>query len=422
MELRDFALKVVQRLRAQGFAALWAGGCVRDQWLGIPPHDYDVATDAPPAQVQRLFRRTVAVGAQFGVVEVLGPRPPLVVQVATFRSDGTYSDGRHPDTVRFGTAQADAQRRDFTINGMFFDPIDEAIIDFVGGLADLQAGIVRAIGDPEQRFREDKLRLLRAVRFAARFQFQLDPATHAAIRQLAPDLHQVSPERITDELKKLLKLTHRALAMRHLAELGLLAEILPEAAGITAVPGFAILGGLQKPTFPAAMVALLWDLQAALPALALTPDWVRNLAGRMRWSNDERDRVLWLLAQGSVIPAAPTLRPSVLKPLLVHPGIDELLDVESARAAAQGRLATAVAFCQERLAQWTAYDLNPPPLLTGDDLKTYGLQPGPYFKPLLDRVRQAQLDGEVASREAALALAVRLAHGTDEAAQPNSAD
>src|SRR5437773_6759644 len=192
---RDFAVQVVRRLRDAGHEALWAGGCVRDELLGLVPKDYDVATDARPEQVRRLFRRTVAVGLSFGVVEVLGPPGEaglLKVQVATFRSDVSYSDGRHPDEVVFASPQEDALRRDFTINGMFFDPLDNQLIDYVGGQEDLQAKLLRAIGDPTARFAEDKLRLLRAVRFATRFDLTLDPATEHAIRAMADQVTVVS--------------------------------------------------------------------------------------------------------------------------------------------------------------------------------------------------------------------------------------
>src|SRR2546421_9642884 len=199
MTERDFAIEVVQRLRDAGYQALWAGGCVRDELLGLVPKDYDVATDARPEEVRRRFRRTLAVGMSFGVIEVLGPRTeagPLVVQVATFRSDVSYSDGRHPDAVVFSSAREDALRRDFTINGMFFDPLDNQLIDYVGGQDDLRAKVLRAIGDPTARFAEDKLRLLRAVRFATRFELTVEPATETAIRAMAPAITVVSAERI----------------------------------------------------------------------------------------------------------------------------------------------------------------------------------------------------------------------------------
>src|SRR5215468_2735973 len=208
MTERDFAVQVVRRLRQAGYEALWAGGCVRDELLGVEPVDYDVATSARPEEVQRTFAHTVEVGVSFGVVEVIGPRRPdgsfPKVQVATFRSDGAYVDGRRPESVVFSTAAEDAQRRDFTINGMFFDPLESRVIDYVGGLADLKAGVLRAIGDPRARFREDKLRLMRAVRMAARFDFPIEAGTAAAVREMAPQITVVSSERIAEELRKML--------------------------------------------------------------------------------------------------------------------------------------------------------------------------------------------------------------------------
>ena len=203
MSEREFAIDVVRRLRESGYEALWAGGCVRDELLGLSPADYDVATSARPQQVSAVFRKTVEVGASFGVVEVIGPRRldgsfPKV-QVATFRSDGAYLDGRRPESVRFSSAEEDAQRRDFTINGMFFDPLDGRVIDHVGGQADLKAKVLRAIGDPRARFREDKLRLMRAVRMAARFDFPIEEQTAAAVREMAGEITVVSAERIADE-------------------------------------------------------------------------------------------------------------------------------------------------------------------------------------------------------------------------------
>src|SRR2546421_7584616 len=206
MTEREFAIDVVRRLQEAGHQALWAGGCVRDELLGLVPKDYDVATSARPDEVRRLFRRTVAVGASFGVVNVLGPRDadaPLQVEVATFRSDVGYSDGRRPDQVVFSSDREDALRRDFTINGMFFDPLAGKLIDYVGGQADLKARVLRAIGDPAVRFTEDKLRLLRAVRFATRFDLTLDAATANAVRAMAPEITVVSAERIAKELRAL---------------------------------------------------------------------------------------------------------------------------------------------------------------------------------------------------------------------------
>jgi len=233
MTERDFDIEVVSRLRAAGYQALWAGGCVRDELLGLVPKDYDVATDARPEDVRRLFPRTVAFGMSFGVVEVLGPRTGSrdktggpTVQVATFRSDVSYSDGRHPDAVVFSSAREDALRRDFTINGMFFDPLENRLVDYVGGQEDLRARLLRAIGDPTQRFAEDRLRMLRGVRIATRFDLTIEPATAAAIQRMAAQISAgVSAERIAEELRQLLVSPQRQRGVNLLHELGLAAAI-----------------------------------------------------------------------------------------------------------------------------------------------------------------------------------------------------
>ncbi|MBV9123730.1 MAG: CCA tRNA nucleotidyltransferase, partial [Planctomycetes bacterium] len=281
MTEREFALAVVQRLQAAGFQALWAGGCVRDELLGLTPKDYDVATSARPEEVRRLFRRTVEVGISFGVVEVLGPPSSsgfLKVQVATFRSDGAYSDARHPDAVVFSSAREDALRRDFTINGMFFDPRTSQVLDFVGGQEDLRAGVLRAIGDPAARFTEDKLRLLRAVRFATRFDLTIEPATRAALQTLAGSIlapPPVSAERIANELRPLLVHPRRARGVNLLYEVGLVKPLVPELLemkGLPQGPPAAPTGDLwdhvlrvlellgPEPSFPLALGALLHDV------------------------------------------------------------------------------------------------------------------------------------------------------------------
>src|SRR5271165_6601102 len=238
--MREHATNIVRELRQRGFQAYFAGGCVRDTLLGLAPTDYDVATDATPPEVMRVFPDTYAVGAQFGVVLVPAPpdtprlptpsEHPNYVEVATFRNDGAYSDGRHPDQVSYSTdPKEDVQRRDFTINGLLMDPLeDNRVLDFVGGRADLQAGIIRAIGDPECRFAEDKLRMLRAVRFAARLDYTIEPATFAAIQRMAPGIQQVSRERVRDELTKMLTEGHARSAFELLDSSGLLRQVLPE--------------------------------------------------------------------------------------------------------------------------------------------------------------------------------------------------
>ena len=226
---RVFAREIVEKLRAHGFEALWAGGCVRDELLGIRPKDYDVATSATPDQIRDVFgrRRTLEIGAAFGVITVLGPRAAGQIEVATFRTDATYSDGRHPDSVSFTDAEHDAQRRDFTINGLFFDPLTDRVVDYVGGQADLNARIVRAIGSPRLRFSEDRLRMLRAVRFAATFAFTIEPETLRAIQEMAVDVTRVSPERIGMEIRRMLLDPNRAVALELLRETKLLPHVLP---------------------------------------------------------------------------------------------------------------------------------------------------------------------------------------------------
>lgn len=394
MTEREFAIAVVRKLRAAGHQALWAGGCVRDQLMGLAPHDYDVATDARPEQVQALFRRTIAVGISFGVVEVLGPKP-LKVQVATFRSDGQYDDGRHPTSVTFSSPEEDAKRRDFTINGLFFDPIAERVIDYVGGEADLKAGIVRAIGDPRQRFTEDKLRLIRAVRFAARFGFTIEPATAAAIREMASQIAVVAAERIAEELRKILTDPRRATGMTLLRDLSLSQPILPELD-----LQVDVLGALDEPlSFPLGLAAIACSVDAKASA---------EFCNRLRLSNEEKDRVVWLVANQSALVDAPRLAKSMLKPLLAHDGIRELLALHEAKARSSGKGVEHVEFCEQCLRDWPPEVINPPPLITGDDLTAMGLTPGPKFKVILDMVRDKQLDEEITARQEALDLSGKL--------------
>jgi poly(A) polymerase len=442
MTERQFATDVVRKLRNAGYQALWAGGCVRDELLGLLPEDYDVATDATPDQVRQLFKRTVAVGASFGVVEVLGPRTEgdfLKVQVATFRSDVSYSDGRRPDSVVFATDREDAERRDFTINGMFFDPLTGQLIDYVGGQADLQAKVLRAIGDPVLRFDEDKLRLLRAVRFATRFELNLDSATAAAIRTMAPEITVVSAERVADELRKLLTSPHRARGVRLLDEMGLIKALLPELLpmkGLPQGPPSAPTGDLWEhtlrvlellmpaATFPLAFAALLHDIGKPR-VVGRTPDRYtfhqhehvgkrlaeEVLAPRLKLSNQERERIGWLVEKHQYLSDAPRMRLSKLKQTLIHPGIHELLALHRADALATGRGVEHVEFCERLLREWSESDLNPPPLVTGHDLLQHGLEQGPSFKRMLDAVREAQLDGVISTQKEALELVDRLAAG-----------
>jgi poly(A) polymerase len=400
---KKLALDITRRLRDAGFEALWAGGCVRDQLLKRGPKDYDVATNARPEEVQKLFgkQRTLAIGAAFGVIGVKG-RNCLPVEVATFRSDGAYLDGRHPSSIVFTTAEHDAQRRDFTINGMFFDPLAEQVIDYVGGQADLDARIIRAIGDPQARFTEDKLRMLRAVRFAATFDFALHAETQHAIVAMAPEITVVSAERINTELTRLLCHTNRKRGLELLDECGLLAVLFPELAdaATTNSPAWRVsldtLAKLQSDNIATAITATLYSFHDVV-----TPaEWAR----RYRFSNKEIELAQWLSTQLPRIATAENLPWPALQRILVHEGAGELLALARAVLGED----SAGLLRAEQAAAMPLEVLNPPPLVTGDDLIQEGFQPGPHFGGLLTSLRDAQLDGEITTQTEAFELARRL--------------
>ena len=403
---RRFAVEVVRRLRESGHRALWAGGCVRDLLLGLSPNDYDVATDAKPEAVIRLFRRTVPVGVSFGVVKVLGPRGGGEVEVATFRSDGDYLDGRHPESVVFGGPEEDASRRDFTINGMFYDPIAEEVIDYVGGHRDLDAGLLRAIGDPADRFDEDKLRLVRAVRFAARFGLRIESETHRAIVAMAPLIIVVAAERIAQELRKMLEHPGRVEALKLLRETGLLDAVLPEVLGssLEAVADhwrrtLAVVDALPAGAeFPVALAAMLIESDAAT---------VGRVARRLKLSNEERGRAVWLVEHRQDLIDPTGMPASALKRLLAKPGIGDLLTLHRAIAVADGASAAHVEFCASYLRDEPDGPIRPSPLIDGNDLKRLGLPPGPAFKGWLDASYDAQLEGLVSDRDEAIAWVER---------------
>lgn len=398
---REFALDVVRQLRAAGYEALWAGGCVRDQLLGLPPKDYDVATNAHPDQVRELFgrRRTLAIGAAFGVISVLARKPLHPIDVATFRTDGDYLDGRRPESVAFTDARHDAERRDFTINGLFFDPVAEKVVDYVNGVADLSARVLRAIGDPLKRFSEDKLRLLRAVRFAATYDLTIEPATLHAVQAMAEQVAQVSGERIGAELRRIIVHQSRSTGAALLAEAKLLPPIFPELAPHAAAndaswaAALSRLQQLQQPTVPLGFAALFFGMVDATQ--------VREVGRRLRLSNKEVDRIGWLLEQAPAMLDAASLPWPRLQRLLIHDGRDELLGLlESIRPADDAGLAR----CRAQLARPTG-ELNPPPLVTGDDLIRQGVKAGRQFSALLEHLRDRQLDREILTPDDALAAA-----------------
>ena len=404
---RAFAVEVVGKLHAAGFEAYWAGGCVRDSLLGRTPKDYDVATIARPEQVRELFgqRRTKPIGAAFGVITVIGPKVAGQIEVATFRQDVGSRDGRWPEEVAFSTPRADALRRDFTINGLFFDPIDERVIDFVGGRDDLERNVVRAIGDAHERFAEDKLRLLRAVRFAATLDFEIESATRAAIGEMADQISVISAERIAGELRAMLVHDRRRAAVGLLGEVGLLEAILPELSTAPSDTSAAahgpldVLGRLSEPSFPLALAAWLGELVDAQTAYVI--------CRRLKLSNDESERVRWLVEHRATLLGARQMAWPRLQRILISADIGELVALDEALAVATGADSAGLELARERLA-WPRDVLDPPPLVTGDDLIAHGVPRGRQFKLLLEAVRDAQLDGQIHSREEALALVNKL--------------
>ena len=385
MTERELATEVVTKLQAAGYTALWAGGCVRDELLGLTPADYDIATSATPEQVQQLFRRCHSFGASFGVVEVLGPRDEhgdwLKVQVATFRTDGSYTDGRRPDTVQYSSPEEDAARRDFTINGLFFDPVTQKVMDYIGGKADLEARVLRAIGDPVARFTEDKLRVLRAVRMAARFNLTVEDQTWQAVVRMAEQIRVVSVERIAEELRKMLVHPSRGRGMTLLRDSGLLKLILPEASEL---PAKLASPEVMTVAFELVLAALLRNCE---------PKIVGRVAKRLKLSNQEADDVIWLVTVQQLLVRNPAPPRSTLFPILADErGILLVLFLHLCGNSEAGE------YARKAKNQHTLAELNPPPLLTGDDLKALGYKPGPQFKAWLDELRRKQLDGELTSR------------------------
>jgi poly(A) polymerase len=439
--LKEFAISIIERLRRHGSQAYLVGGCVRDLLLKREPADYDVATSATPAEVMEIFPETYAVGAQFGVVLVPLPEgqrtgsdesipQSQAVEVATFRSDLGYSDGRRPDEVRFSQdAREDVERRDFTINGMLIDPLTNEVLDFVGGRKDLEAGIIRTIGDPEKRFAEDKLRMLRAVRFAARFEFAIEAETLAAIQRQAQEIQVVSRERVRDELTKMLTEGHVRRAFLLLDESGLLREVLPEISamkGVQQPPEFhpegdvfvhtlLLLDHLPHPCPPTlAWGALLHDV--GKPAtFRVAPDRIRfdnhvevgvkiaeEICERLRFSARDTEQVLALVDNHMRFGHVTRMKESTLKKFIRMPGFDQHLALHRADSlASHGNLST-YQFLQKKLAEIPPEKIRPRPLVTGDDLIAAGYVPGPKFRMILEAVEDAQLEGRLHSPDDAL--------------------
>ncbi len=426
---REFALYVARELHEAGYQALWAGGCVRDALLEREPTDYDVATDARPEEVRKVFgrHRTVPVGASFGVMLVTAPRSEDNVEVATFRKEGPYLDGRRPDSVQYCTPEEDARRRDFTINGMFYDPLKDEVLDFVGGQEDLRLRVVRAIGDAHHRITEDKLRMLRAVRIAATLEFTIDPSTAAAIAEMATEIAVVSVERIAHELARMLVCPRRVRALESLRELGLLRMILPEIIPnlneVDSVEHWGktlrMLDEFEVMSFELAFAVLLREVpiqQCKEDDDSATRDAARakvveQICRRLKLSNQQTERTCWLVRHRHFLHDAPQLPLHALKRLLVQPGAKELLILNRIAAVAAEADMTVVEFTERFYSETPAEELNPPELINGGDLIAAGLSPGPGFKEILDSIRDRQLDGEMTTREAALAFVDQIVSG-----------
>jgi len=422
---RARAIFIVQRLRAEGFEAYLAGGCVRDMLLGKEPEDYDITTSGRPEQVRKIFAETIPVGAQFGVMLVLIEGQPF--EVASFRHDGPYLDGRHPSEVRYGSLEEDIFRRDFTINGMVYDPIGDRIIDLVEGKRDLERRCVRAIGDPRDRFAEDRLRMIRAVRFAASLDFEIDGATFAAIEASAATVAEISWERIGDEVTRILTEGGARRGFELLDRCGLLALLLPEVAamkGTAQSPDYhpegdvfthtlLLLGHLRSPSETLAYGCLLHDVAKPIclrhEAERITfyghtergAEMAQDILKRLKRSRAVWERVAYLVRHHLRHVQAPQMRLSTLKRFLREDGIHELLELARIDALSSNGDLRYYEFCKARLAEMKEEEIRPAPLLRGADLIALGLKPGPLFAQILRQVEDAQLSGDLTSPEQA---------------------
>lgn len=425
------AVSIVRTLRDAGHEAYLVGGCVRDLLRGVPPKDYDVATNATPDDVQRLFPKTVPVGAQFGVILVL--LGDAQYEVATFRTDEGYADGRHPDRVVFSTAPEDARRRDFTINGLFWDPVKRTVLDYVEGQADLKRRCLRAIGDPARRFEEDKLRMLRAVRFAATLDFKLEPQTWAAVRAHAREIEVVSQERIRDELVKLFTGPHRSRGLDLLDESGLLAILLPEVAatkGVQQPPEFhpegdvyvhtrMLLDLLKTPTPTLAIAALLHDVGKP-PTFQIRErirfdghdrvgaQMAQAICLRLRFSNEQTEQIVSSVGNHMRFKDVQRMRVSTLKRMLRQPNFSEELELHRADCLASHGQLDNWKFLRRKLKEFSAPQaLKPTPLLTGRDLLALGYPEGPVIGQILRLIEEQQLEGTITTQGEALAVVQR---------------
>lgn len=426
MHKKELAISIAKILNNKGFQAYFAGGCVRDSIMGIEPLDYDIATDAEPSVVMELFPKTFPIGVQYGVILVLKDGMPF--EVTTFRRDGRYIDGRHPETVGFSkTPQEDVKRRDFTINGLLYDPLKDNILDYVNGREDIKNGIIRAIGDPFERFNEDKLRLMRAVRFACRYNYKIEEDTLKAIKSLSPRITEVSTERIRDELDKIIRGKHPGLGLQMLHDTGLLQHILPEVSQMMGVPQpeefhpegdvfthtKICLDLLKNPSRELAFSALLHDI--GKPKTFVRAERIRfdghvplgarmadEICRRLRFSNEEREHIVTYINNHLRFMDVQEMRESKLKRFMQSETFIEELELHRADCLASHCKLDNWEFCKRKLEEYSKEELKPQPLITGNDLITLGYTPGPLFKDILTKVCDLQLENQLKTKEEAL--------------------
>ncbi|MBY0370916.1 CCA tRNA nucleotidyltransferase [bacterium] len=435
MDKQTTALRLLRALKAKGYQALFNGGCVRDRLLGKAPKDFDIATSATPEQVQALFEKTVLVGAHFGVVVVVEEGESF--EIATFRSEGAYLDGRHPTQVAFSTVEKDAQRRDFTVNGLYWDGESEKPLDLVNGQADLAARVIRTIGKPEERFEEDHLRLLRAVRFAVQLGFEIEPQTFAAVKALAPKIASVSAERTRDELTKILTSPAPGRGIRLLDETGLLAVVLPEVLTLKGVEQPAqyhpegdvyihtlmLLDQLNEAPAELAWGALLHDI-AKPCTFERAADRIRfhghdrigaemseKILRRLAFSNESRELICALVEAHLRFKDAFNMRVSTLKRFFRMPRFDLHMELHRIDCLASHKDLSAYAFCQQKLAEFAKEPPEPSRIVTGADLIALGHKPGPEFSRILREIEDQVLEGSIRTREEGIEY-LRKHHGS----------
>ncbi len=434
MSAREAANGLAASLRAAGHEALFAGGCVRDLLLGHEPKDYDIATSATPREVIRLFPGSNEVGAHFGVV--IAKHGGHAIEIATFRTDGSYKDGRRPESVTFSTAREDAMRRDFTINGLFEDPETGEVIDHVGGLADLKAGVIRAIGNPAARFEEDGLRLLRAVRFSTRLGFAIEPETEVALRDRALLLDRISPERIRDEFSRILTTPRRQDGVRCLIETGLLARFMPEfleTIGCDQPPEWhpegdvfthtMIMLEMLEPDAPLELCLAVLLHDVAKPPTrsvdetgrirfnghdALGAEMAESILRRLRYPNDVIAAVVPMVARHMQFMNVQKMRVAKLKRFMAAPTFPMEMELHRVDCGSSNGFTDNYEFLQAKESEFSAEPLIPPPLVTGRDLIGLGMTPGPRFKDILERIQTEQLEGRILDRAPALEYLRRL--------------